>query len=313
MRETRVVRRRGRRRTQLFLLQPPPAFTGRLRLAVIGAGGRAELAARWTDSARAPLVFEVPIEGEPQAEIARADLLFEIEREADDAREAQGGRTVKDAPELLPARVQGHAPPPSARLYVVPWLRRPPADAALSALRRSRGLRLGLAAALVADPRRTSLVRRLEAEGRLQRIEEQDPLQRTESTEPPTPVWDLLPAPLGRAAWSEISGARLVAHIDACLARAVVAPLPAESGPSPAAPDGSASPRPAVSLPGLAGFPAEAPSPACVWHELLAGGEDLAALGRMIARWNRRYDSPRLLCATPRDWDAAREEILRRA
>ncbi|MBM3316343.1 MAG: hypothetical protein FJY75_00680 [Candidatus Eisenbacteria bacterium] len=289
VRETRLWRRRGRSQTQLFLLDPPAGFAGRLRLGVIGDRKRTEYAGAWSAEAREPLVFEVPLSAPPPEGVARADLLFEIERPA-----APSGRA-----ELLPASVAGRPLHADARVYVLPCLIAPPAAPALAAMRRNKGLRLAIARACLPPPVPAPLAERanaLAAQGRLAWIDPRG-FDAAPADDRPTPAIPVhLPPPLGREAWGDPLGARLVAHLDACLAGAEGSGHPDEAVRRTSSPD------PAVRSPLLG-----------LWIERLAEARDLAALGRLVARCNRRRLSPRLLLATPADWLAARDELRARS
>jgi hypothetical protein len=292
VRATRLLRRHRGRRAQLFLLDPPEGFGGRLRLGVIGERRRVEYTAAWPAGARTPLVFEVTLPRATQAR-AEADLLFEITR---------AGR--QEPPEVITSHVVAD---PVARVeivYLAPLLAAPDAAAAFTALRRDRALRLGLVRG--SFPRRPDpLAAPAERLARAGRLAELDPA-----------AIDEAPEPLGRDAWRDPGDARLVLHIHALIEEAArrraAAPPPAGSeSRSSALPEGAGlrmSPLPEGADSRMPIPMGVEPPPIALWIERLSAAEDLGELGRCARRWNRRFVTPRLLPATLADWRTAQDE-----
>jgi hypothetical protein len=157
---TALTRKRGRMRSQVFLLHPPPGFVGRAQLDVIAAGRRDEYARAWEAGSISPLVLAAPIEGEGTGVGASeragehaparvsADLRLEVTGVSAGAR---GGAATS---QTHMGAITGDAPPPHAtRIDVVPLLAGHRADQArelprmLRAMRRDAALRVSLTGA----------------------------------------------------------------------------------------------------------------------------------------------------------------------
>lgn len=208
LRPTAILRRERGRLSQLLLLLPPPGFTGRARLSVIGAGRREEFLGVWESGCspeipaelcphlerltarhfapvprqgstqqvapipETPAVFAVPVGAARARQPVHANLLLELMPTDEHAAAHPQSAGTQSGPLTFPRARSG------AAIYLVPILwpaaagaAAPPADHLAAALERDRNVRLCAHAQDLALPDEPALRRRIAEEVQSGRLE----------------------------------------------------------------------------------------------------------------------------------------------